>query len=464
LSPDVRQVAFLCYEHDPDNPSRSLRVMANEPGAKSRILVRNREFLYVTPAAWSSDGKAILVQLWRFDNTAQLAWVSAVDGSIRPLKSLEWRQPDRPSVSPAGRYITYSALVRAGSEERHIYVLMADGSGETELVKTAGVNSAPVWMPDGAHILFSSDQSGTPSLWSVPVRNGKAAGVASLVKTDIGRISPIGVTRSGSYYYVQARGGEDVFAADYRDGKVQGITRISDRFVGSNHGAAWSPDGRFMAFKRQRLGQATWLSGYDVVVRSLETGEEKTYAGALTTGMPLRLSWSHDGKAILLGAADKQNRISYQRLDLNTGQWEEIAPGVGIHGAFSPDDKTLYVPSDDFGIVAIEVATGQRRLVASVPDGLGGLAVSPDGRTLALVTAGISGGKERLLLVGTGASAEVIESGRAELQALSPGRTSAFADTLAAKDPLPGIMSRTLCAGGGETASGQRRVRLHAGI
>jgi Tol biopolymer transport system component len=157
--------------------------------------------------------------------------------------------------------------------------------------------------------------------------------------------------------------------------------------------------------------------------------------------MPLRLSWSHDGKAILLGAADKQNRISYQRLDLNTGQWEEIAPGVGIHGAFSPDDKTLYV-SDDFGIVAIELATGQRRLVASVPDGLAGLAVSPDGRTLALVTAGISGGKERLLVVGTGASVEVIESARAELQALSPGRSSTFANTLAAKDPLPRIMSR----------------------
>jgi Tol biopolymer transport system component len=320
FSPDVRQVAFLCYEHDPDNPSRSLRVMANEPGAKSRILVRNREFLYVTPAAWSSDGKAILVQLWRFDNTAQLAWVSAVDGSVRPLKSLEWRQPDRPSVSPDGRYITYSALVRAGSEERHIFVLMADGSGETELVKTAGVNSAPVWMPDGAHILFSSDQSGSLSLWSLPFRNGKAAGSASLVKADIGRISPIGVTRSGSYYYVQTRGGEDVSPADFRDGKVQGVSRTSDRFVGSNHGAAWSPDGRFMAFKRQRPGQATWFSGYDVVVRSLETGEEKTYAGALTTGMPLRLSWSHDGKAILLGAADKQNRISYQRLYLNKEQ------------------------------------------------------------------------------------------------------------------------------------------------
>jgi Tol biopolymer transport system component len=36
----------------------------------------------------------------------------------------------------------------------------------------------------------------------------------------------------------------------------------------------------------------------------------------------------------------------------------------------------------------------------------------------------------------------VIESARAELQALSPGRSSTFANTLAAKDPLPRIMSR----------------------
>ena len=58
LSPDLRQAAYLWYEagHSPH-----LRVISTGPGAKPRVLVKNSEFAYVIPTAWSLDGKSILV-------------------------------------------------------------------------------------------------------------------------------------------------------------------------------------------------------------------------------------------------------------------------------------------------------------------------------------------------------------------------------------------------------------------
>jgi Tol biopolymer transport system component len=102
-------------------------------------------------------------------------------------------------------------------------VLASDGSSEAEVVSTLGVNESPLWTPDGGHIVFSSDRSGTSGLWSIPVREGKATGPASLVRADIGNVFPIGFTRSGTYYYRHEQRSEDVFVADLksREGAIQ---------------------------------------------------------------------------------------------------------------------------------------------------------------------------------------------------------------------------------------------------
>lgn len=243
VSPDQRQVAYAWNAgYSNDNPALylqySLRVMSVEAGAKPRVLVSNLEYQWLDPSAWSTDGKSILTTFWKTDNTQLLAWVSVADGSVKVLKSLEWRQADKhKSLSPDGRYIAFSAMARPDSADRHIYVLASDGSSETEIVSTAGVNEVPLWTPDGGHINFSSNRSGRSSLWSIPIKDGKAAGPASMVKADIGKIFPIGFTRSGAYYYLHEQGGEEVFVADLdrRDGKVHGTMRLSENFVGSNH-------------------------------------------------------------------------------------------------------------------------------------------------------------------------------------------------------------------------------------
>ena len=51
-------------------------------------------------------------------------------------------------------------------------------------------DSDPVWSADGTHVLFRSNRTRTSSLWAIPVKNGRPAGDAVLVKDDV----PIGTS------------------------------------------------------------------------------------------------------------------------------------------------------------------------------------------------------------------------------------------------------------------------------
>src|SRR6185312_281235 len=297
--------------------------------------------------------------------TAQLAWISVADGTFRVLRSLDWRRPGRPKLSPDGRYIAYSALKNQDSEDSHIYVLAADGSSEKEIVTRSGANEAPVWTLDGSRILFTSYRSGTYDLWSVALSGSGRGGDPSLIQPDIGKILPIGLTRSGSFYYVHERGAENVFLANLKEGRVEApLVRLTESFAGSNRGPAWSPDGKFIAFKRRGEGNRI---GYDLVVHALDTGAEQIYSSNTLAGVPAKPLWLHDGTGLVLAMADRQERISFHRLNLKTGQFTEVlAPDTSYLSlaALSPDDHTLYLKNSD-GVASYNLRTGDYGQVVS---------------------------------------------------------------------------------------------------
>jgi len=407
FSPDHRQVAYLWSfdggrGHDSDH---QVRVLANEPGAKPRtLLTSSAQYDWFHVAGWAPDGKSILVVAERtLDSTWELAWVSANDGTIKPLKSLQWRygQPKSaitsgaPDISPDGRYIAYSALAvnpskprpaPTDSQDQHIYVIAADGSNETEIVKTAGLNRRPMWTPDGKHLLFLSDRMGSIDLWSIAIENGKAAGAPSLVSTHPDAW-PIGITRAGTVYYADWHPGlSQITVADLRGAKSV------ETFVGVN--PSWSPDGKSIAFKRPHLGN----QGYDLVVHSPDTEDERTLPapiGFTGNGQP---QWTRDGKGIMTGLGGQ--RYLY-RVDIASGQWQQISPALTT---VSPLDKTRYVLRDG-RIVAHDIAAMTDREIPvsafGVPKGgAGTLSLSPDGRILAFWRKEIGSAKTYLSTVG----------------------------------------------------------------
>jgi Tol biopolymer transport system component len=392
ISPDQRQVAFARYG-DPENSNQGqLWVMSTEPGAIPRLVTRNPEFRNVIAQAWSLDGKSVLAHVERISQGGrQIAWISTADGSAKTLKSFPWDQwiDYHLRLSPDGKYIAYSAAPAAKSREMRPFILVSDGSAETILTETAGVSEMPVWTPDGAHVLFISDRTGSFDLWSVPVRDGKAAGSPMLVKRDIGRNEHVGMTRAGSYYYLARNSVENVTIADLKP-----TARIKEGFVGIR--PTLSPDGKQVAFTRHR---PTDKNAFDLVIRSLESGEERVYSRERIVPTPPR--WFHDGKTVLgLVGVPKAGDLprALHRIDVRTGESRQLLEFdrrvlTAGFAAISLDDRTLYIPAPGpqagaaiNQILSVDPATGQHRRIFTLREGATiqePLQLSPDGRTVA---------------------------------------------------------------------------------
>jgi len=385
FSPDMRQIAYF-WDAGKDK-DHQLRIMPNATGGQGRVLAENPEYDYFGPEAWSSDGKSVLVNARKqSDRTWQFAWVSVSDGAMKAVASLEWRDQGAPSLSPDGRYIAYAASAvnpkAANSKEKgdvHIYLMASDGSGMTALVKTAGINTNPIWAPDGKHVLFVSDRSGTLGLWSIGVRDGKPEGAATLIRSDLGDITGIGI-RGGAYYYVQKEPGvEYVSFAGMTPAGMKSSDPAREGFVGIQ--PKWSPDGKSISFKRHHQGST---SEFDLIIHSVETGDEKMYAD--NVAVQNRPEWLYDGRSIKVALPQAVSRI-----DLQTGEIKPLPAG----GFLSPADPTLYhLKAGADGrltqIVAVDLNTGQERVVwtlarvnAAFRTGTGSL--SRDGKTVTFI-------------------------------------------------------------------------------
>jgi Tol biopolymer transport system component len=430
FSPDGQQVAYAeCCR--PDLGDRyDLRVISfrgEAGGAKPRVLLNSEDVSYVEPTDWSQDGKQILATIRRKDKTHQLVLISASDGSRHVLKTLDWRWPAG-RFSPDGRYIAYDFPAREDSPDRDIFVLATDGSREIPLVEHAGDDYLLGWASDGKRILFASDRTGTLGAWLVDVADGMVQGAPALIKRDIGPISPLGLTPDGSFYYSLVAGTRDIYIAtfDPSGGTVTAPpTPASQRFMGANTAATWSPDGRYLAYLARR-GKSDVHRARFLVIRSAETNQERDLSTNLSFFYTYaQLRWSLDGRFLLARARDNKGRDGYYRIDAKTGesalvlQGEEEELGSAI---WSSDEKGLfYVDRNNKAVLFRDLDSGREKEVyRQQGNGSPGyLALSPDGRWLAFAAAGLSQPASPALLVmpaGGGNPREVLKAGIGALE------------------------------------------------
>jgi len=425
ISPDGSRIAYVWLRRSEGNETHyQLRMIRNEVGASPRPLVDDARYSYFEPIGWSPDGQSLLVTAWHDDNSTELAWVSVNGGAPRRLKDLRFRLgPTPPRLSPDGRYIAYSALptnpatlqeartaVNTG-QPLHLYVLAASAAEakEIEVVKGSNVNESPIWSPDGRQMLFVSNRSADGfGLWSVEVEDGRGFNERRIRANFAGRIRPLGMTKSGTLYYLPeaASGtGVDVFVADWdaESGRVRGrATKLLDTVVDRSLAPSWSPDGERIAFKRRRASGTLPPNAepVEVVIHSQKGGEEAVFPlPGVDNTPPL---WLDNDRYLLVRA----NGGSLHRLDRKTGRTMSLENAAhsrlpaecGPH-ALSADGRTLFlavldpIPASQSStmqrtrrIVAFDVETGDQTDVMRPQPlvALGMLAVSPDGRSLAV--------------------------------------------------------------------------------
>lgn len=392
-SPDSRRVAYVWGDvHNVFD----LRLVGID-GSDSRVLYRNPELEMIRPHDWSPDGTQILVLLSGKPRTNQIALVSAADGSVRVLKTLDWgKSPSKMCFSPDGKYIAYDFPSREDAPERDIFILAADGSRESVLVKHPADDFVLGWAPDGKNVLFASDRTGPLSVWAAPVKDGEPAGEPKLIRSDLGSgLTAMGFTADGSFYYAVNASHADIYVAslDPMTGKTSAApAKMVEHFVGANSRAAWSRDGASLVYQsvRSPVPNAPPL----LVIRSMATGAERTISTKLTNlGDPY---WSPDGRSIVARARDETGRDGVYRIDAQTGEVTAAVAGneggcAHYFAGFSSDGESIVCLDQDFarqsfGVVLRNLKSGQTRdLYRATVGNIYPVVVSNDGRQAAFV-------------------------------------------------------------------------------
>ncbi len=409
MSPDGRYVAYAWFiDKGPTKTARcvcryELRVLAVGPGesGKPQVLLQSGENYWLRPAAFTPDGKQLVVVRTAPDRTYELGVVTLADASFRMLASLGWKNPDSINMSPDGRSIVYDVPASAESGGHDIVLRSLDGAQEKLIVQSPAHESTPVWSADGSHVLFISDRTGSEALWRLPMRGDTPSGPPVLALAAISGMSGLlGASRNGAVYYWAAGQNTNVYMADLdADIKARGAPRVAiERFLNSNSAPSWSPDGARVAYLSRRGSNPQ--AGFALMIRTMATGEDREVPAKVSIAD--RVSWFPDGRSVLAASrVVAESNLAFYRVDVESGAAQALLKThsfgiVNRRPQISPDGRSVvYVDRVATGLparrlVRHDLASGEETVLSRVEGNdaaVTSFAISPDGVDVAYLRA-----------------------------------------------------------------------------
>jgi Tol biopolymer transport system component/predicted Ser/Thr protein kinase len=256
-----------------------------------------------------------------------LVWVDR-QGQTRPV-TRERQSYWSPRFSPDGRRLAVHIGQTVGAQrDTQLWILELDTGSWNRLTYEGSINALPVWSPDGRWVAFMSNRE-EMGVFRKPADGG---GTAEGLITGI--LQPNTWSPDGRFL---VSGGGDLWTLDLADGKATPFLTTPAAEVG----AAFSPDGRWIAYASDDAG-----GEFQVFVRPYPGPGEQQQVSSKGGTEPV---WSPDGLGLFYRSGDRMMRVPVETEPtfrkgrpevLFEGRYavNEIVPGLRFYDV-SPDGQ-----------------------------------------------------------------------------------------------------------------------------
>ena len=258
----------------------------------------------------SYDGRTIVFErdfaIWSLDTASGAA--KPIDITLRGLASaaaierrrLTERFADL-ALSPDGKKVAFAARgdVFAASAK--------DGGDAARVTDTPGAESQLTWSPDSKTLVYVSDREGRAHLFSYDFATERETRLTSGDGNDDSpRFSP-----DGKLLAFQ-RSGRELLVLDVASKQVRSVARalLDAPPFGSDRNFDWSPDSKWIAYLA--VGDQQFRNVHIVPA----AGGDSRQASFLSNVSSDSLSWSRDGKFLLIATGQRSEQGQIARIDL----------------------------------------------------------------------------------------------------------------------------------------------------
>lgn len=319
---------------------------------------------------------------------AMAAWSQgpAAPPDWTPERSMQVRPVSDVAPSPDGKLAAYteSHAVMEGEKseiDTQIYLAAADGSHRIQLTRGEKSATAPEFSPDGRYIYFSSERSGKPNVWRIPVDGGESEMVTAW-KGEMGAFHVSPDSKWVAFAGMEPRADEELAKEEKRDFRVvdENPRNHSLWIVAAEPDAAgsrrprhlntpghasqfdWSPDSHFIAFTHTPTPKADDMTQADVSEVNVETGASRPIAA---TGAAERdVHYSPNGRYLVyVRSTDPASWAGIDRIVLftrETGASRELPP------TFDEQPSVMGWSSDSTRVIFAEYR-GATRVIYGMP-------------------------------------------------------------------------------------------------